>query len=69
MESEPLDTVRIRNMKREELPVAVEWAVAEGWNPGIANAECFWLENSAGFFCTEAGAAIPCRCRWTRSSA
>jgi len=56
-------------MKREELPVAVEWAVAEGWNPGIANAECFWLENSAGFFCTEAGAAIPCRCRWTRSSA
>jgi GNAT superfamily N-acetyltransferase len=41
-------------MRRDELPVAVEWAVAEGWNPGLADAECFWLEDPEGFFCAEA---------------
>lgn len=41
-------------MRRDELPVAVEWAVAEGWNPGLADAECFWLEDPGGFFCAEA---------------
>jgi GNAT superfamily N-acetyltransferase len=48
-----MDTVQIRNMKREELALAVEWAVAEGWNPGLADAECFWLEDPDGFFCAE----------------
>jgi GNAT superfamily N-acetyltransferase len=50
-----MEKVQIRNMRKEELPVAVEWAIAEGWNPGIADAECFWLEDPAGFFCAEAG--------------
>ncbi|OPX64051.1 MAG: Acetyltransferase (GNAT) family protein [Methanoregula sp. PtaU1.Bin006] len=45
--------IQIRNMRKEELPVAVEWAVAEGWNPGLADAECFWLEDPGGFFCAE----------------
>jgi GNAT superfamily N-acetyltransferase len=49
-----MDGVKIRKMKREELPIAVEWAVAEGWNPGLADAECFWLEDPDGFFCAEA---------------
>lgn len=40
-------------MKREELPLAVEWAVAEGWNPGLADAECFWPVDPEGFFCAE----------------
>jgi len=48
-----MDTVQIRNMKRDELPLAVEWAVAEGWNPGLADAECFWREDPEGFFCAE----------------
>ena len=48
-----MDNVQIRKMKREELPLAVEWAVAEGWNPGLADAECFWLEDPDGFFCAE----------------
>jgi GNAT superfamily N-acetyltransferase len=49
-----MDNIRIRKMKKEELPLAVEWAVAEGWNPGLADAECFWLEDPDGFFCAEA---------------
>jgi GNAT superfamily N-acetyltransferase len=46
-----MDDIRIRTMRREELPLAVEWAVAEGWNPGVADAECFWREDPDGFFC------------------
>jgi len=46
-----MDNIQIRKMNREELPLAVEWAVAEGWNPGLADAECFWLEDPEGFFC------------------
>jgi ribosomal protein S18 acetylase RimI-like enzyme len=48
-----MEKVQIRNMREDELPLAVEWAVAEGWNPGLADAECFWLEDPAGFFCAE----------------
>ena len=48
-----MDKVRIRTMKREELALAVEWAVAEGWNPGLHDAECFWPVDPGGFFCAE----------------
>jgi len=48
-----VDNIQIRAMKQEELPLAVEWAVAEGWNPGLHDAECFWLEDPDGFFCAE----------------
>jgi GNAT superfamily N-acetyltransferase len=46
-----MDGVQIRTMKKEELPLAVEWAMAEGWNPGLADAECFYREDPEGFFC------------------
>lgn len=49
-----MENIRIRNMREEELPVAVAWAVAEGWNPGLADAECFWREDPQGFYCSEA---------------
>jgi hypothetical protein len=48
-----MDSVQIRKMKREELAHAVERAVAEGWNPGLADAECFWPVDPEGFFCAE----------------
>jgi len=31
----------IRPMSRAELDLAIEWAAEEGWNPGVADAQCF----------------------------
>src|SRR5436190_14760440 len=31
----------IRPMIRPEIDLAVDWAAAEGWNPGLADAACF----------------------------
>lgn len=40
----------IRPMNRGDLDVAVSWAAKEGWNPGRADAECFFAADSSGFF-------------------
>ncbi len=48
-----MDSMRIRVMRKEELPLAVKWAAAEGWNPGLMDAECFWPVDPDGFFCAE----------------
>jgi GNAT superfamily N-acetyltransferase len=42
-----------RPASREELDTAVEWASAEGWNPGLADAEAFWSTDPEGFVCVE----------------
>jgi len=36
-------------MKRSELDIAIDWAEAEGWNPGIHDADCFWAADPNGF--------------------
>jgi GNAT superfamily N-acetyltransferase len=36
-------------MTRQEIDLAVEWAGAEGWNPGLEDAECFWRADPKGF--------------------
>jgi ribosomal protein S18 acetylase RimI-like enzyme len=43
----------IRNMRREELDVLVDWAAREGWNPGLADAEVFWATDPDGFIAAE----------------
>ncbi len=43
----------IRNMQREELDTLVDWAAAEGWNPGLADAEIFWATDPEGFIAAE----------------
>jgi hypothetical protein len=48
-----VENIQIRTMRQVELPLAVEWAVAEGWNPGLHDAECFWPVDPGGFFCAE----------------
>jgi len=48
-----LDGVRFRTMTREEVGTAVAWAGNEGWNPGLADAECFFATDPKGFFCAE----------------
>lgn len=36
-------------MRPDEVALAVEWAAAEGWNPGLHDAECFTTVDPAGF--------------------
>jgi GNAT superfamily N-acetyltransferase len=38
-----------RRMARGELDWALDMAAAEGWNPGLADADCFWAADPAGF--------------------
>lgn len=40
---------QIRALTRSELDIALDWAAAEGWNPGLGDAECFWQADQAGF--------------------
>ena len=44
-----LDDYQIRPMARNEVDLAVEWAAAEGWNPGLNDAECFFRTDPGGF--------------------
>jgi hypothetical protein len=39
----------IRPMSRDDLDLAVQWAADEGWNPGLADAECFHRAEPDGF--------------------
>ncbi len=48
--TEPLT---IRHMTPEEIPLAVEWAAAEGWNPGLSDAACFAVTDPRGFLVAE----------------
>ena len=40
---------RIRVMTRPEVDTAIAWAAAEGWNPGLHDAECFAVADPNGF--------------------
>ncbi len=41
--------ILIRTMSRSDLDVAVAWAAAEGWNPGLADADAFHATDPDGF--------------------
>ncbi|QJD30344.1 GNAT family N-acetyltransferase [Methylococcus geothermalis] len=41
---------RIERMDREHLELALDWAAAEGWNPGLHDAACFFSTDAEGFF-------------------
>ncbi|KAB0264895.1 GNAT family N-acetyltransferase [Microvirga brassicacearum] len=36
-------------MKRQDLDLAIDWAAAEGWNPGLNDADCFAAVDPSGF--------------------
>jgi len=40
-------------MNEDELNLALEWAAAEGWNPGLDDAKCFYAADPNGFFLGE----------------
>lgn len=50
--------VQFRGMTKEEVAVAVNWAGSEGWNPGLSDADCFFITDPEGFFCAEADGKI-----------
>src|SRR5690606_30846838 len=39
----------IRPMNRTELGIAIDWAAAEGWNPGLGDRDCFFDADPSGF--------------------
>ncbi|RXH25136.1 GCN5 family acetyltransferase [Bradyrhizobium nanningense] len=43
----------IRNLRPEEISLAIDWAAAEGWNPGFSDAACFAAPDAEGFFVGE----------------
>jgi GNAT superfamily N-acetyltransferase len=43
----------IRAMSRDEMNIAVDWAAAEGWDPGIYDADSFYAADPKGFFIGE----------------
>ena len=48
-----MDALSIRTMRPDEISLAVNWAAAEGWNPGLADAACFASVDPEGFFIAE----------------
>jgi hypothetical protein len=45
----------IRTMRAADLALALDWAAAEGWNPGLADAACFHAADPDGFLVAELG--------------
>ena len=39
----------IRSMTPDEIGLALDWAAAEGWNPGLADAACFYAADPGAF--------------------
>ena len=55
------DDFQIRVMRREEVALAIDLAAAEGWNPGINDAACFFAADANGFLIGElAGNMVGC---------
>jgi len=52
-----MNSLRIRPMRPDEISIAVDWAAAEGWNPGFADDSCFATVDPEGFFIGEVDGA------------
>lgn len=54
-----MEDYRVRSLAPSELTLPLEWAAAEGWNPGLNDATAFAAQDSAGFLVGEvAGQSI-----------
>ena len=45
--------LHIRSMRPDEISIAIDWAAAEGWNPGLGDAACFATPDPQGFLVGE----------------
>ncbi|HVG50395.1 MAG TPA: GNAT family N-acetyltransferase, partial [Xanthobacteraceae bacterium] len=52
-----MEDLRIRAMAADEIALALDWAAAEGWNPGLADAVPFAAIDPAGFLIGEVDGA------------
>ncbi|MCK1359659.1 GNAT family N-acetyltransferase [Bradyrhizobium sp. 199] len=48
-----MSDLQIRNLRPEEIPLVIDLAAAEGWNPGLSDAGCFAAPDAQGFFVGE----------------
>ena len=48
--SDPSGEYRVGRMSLPQLDLAIDWAAAEGWNPGLSDAACFHAIDPNGFF-------------------
>jgi hypothetical protein len=48
-----MSDLQIRNLQPDEISLAIDWAAAEGWNPGLRDAACFAIPDAGGFFVGE----------------
>src|SRR5262245_3078544 len=59
-----MNDLSIRPMRPQEIAIAIDWAAAEGWNPGLADAACFAIPDRDGFLIGELagapGATVSC---------
>ena len=44
-----MSALAIRPMRRADLDIAIDWAAAEGWNPGLDDADAFLAADPQGF--------------------
>ena len=51
-----------RQATREELDLAISWAVTEGWNPGLADAPAFWAADPSGYVVAERHGEVVATC-------
>ena len=47
--------LQIRPMRRDELDLGIDWAAAEGWNPGLHDADSFHATDPDGFLIAHRG--------------
>jgi GNAT superfamily N-acetyltransferase len=45
--------IAIRTLRQDEMPLVIEFAAREGWNPGLHDAECFHAADPGGFLIAE----------------
>ena len=50
--------ITFRNATEDELAEVLEWAAAEGWNPGLDDAAAFFAADPGGFFVAEMGGSL-----------
>src|SRR6266536_2904895 len=48
-----MNSLSIRTMRTDEIPLVLNWAAAEGWNPGLADDICFATVDAKGFLVGE----------------
>lgn len=53
MTRESSDDLVIRAMRPDEIAIAIDWAAAEGWNPGLNDAASFAAVDRRGFLIAE----------------